>query len=426
MNKTLTLGLAGLGTVGGGLVRLLTENAEEIRSRCGCGFRLKTVAVRNPDRKRELPEGVRLTTDPQTLADDPDIDVVIELMGGIDAPKKLIAKSLENGKQVITANKALLAEEGACLFRMAEEKGATLLYEASVAGGIPIVQTLKESLTGNAILSLEGILNGTGNYILSEMTSKGVDFASALSEAQAKGYAEADPTLDIDGFDTAHKLVLLIRLAWGVNYPYTEMPIEGIRNLDRMDIDFAREFGYRIKLLGRARMREGRLEAGVFPTLVNHTYLLARVGGAYNAVRVEGNAVGSLFLHGLGAGSLPTASAVLGDLISVARGNNKLNSGFVQQVLPRADILPPEEARSTYYMRFMVKDDPGVLRDLSGALSDQGVSIAQAIQKGQSEAGVPLVFMTHEAPVHAVRKAVETMRQCDFLLAPAICYRVMG
>ena len=173
-------------------------------------------------------------------------------------------------------------------------------------------------------------------------------------------------------------------------------------------------------------MRDGKLEAGVFPTLVNHTYLLARVGGAYNAVRVEGNAVGSLFLHGLGAGSLPTASAVLGDLISVARGNNKLNSGFVQQVLPRADILPPEEARSTYYMRFMVKDDPGVLRDLSGALSDQGVSIAQAIQKGQSEAGVPLVFMTHEAPVYAVRKAVETMRECDFLLAPAICYRVMG
>ena len=219
---------------------------------------------------------------------------------------------------------------------------------------------------------------------------------------------------------------MLFRSAWGVDYPYTKMPIEGIRNLDKMDIDFAREFGYRIKLLGRARMRDGKLEAGVFPTLVNHTYLLARVGGAYNAVRVEGNAVGSLFLHGLGAGSLPTASAVLGDLISIARQNNKLNSGFVKQVLPQADILPPEEACSTYYMRFMVKDDPGVLRDLSGALSDQGVSIAQAIQKGQSEAGVPLVFMTHEAPVSAIRKAVETMRKSDFLLAPAICYRVMG
>ena len=392
MNTTLNIGLAGLGTVGGGLVRLLSENAEEIRARSGCDFNLKAVAVRNPNRKRDLPEGVRLTTDPMTLADDPDIDVVIELMGGIDTAKELITRSLAKGKQVVTANKALLAEEGESLFRLADEKGATLLYEASVAGGIPIVQTLKESLTGNHITSLEGILNGTGNYILSEMTSKGVNFAPALAEAQEKGYAEADPTLDIDGFDTAHKLVLLIR----------------------------------IKLLGRARMRDGKLEAGVFPTLVNHTYLLARVGGAYNAVRVEGNAVGSLFLHGLGAGSLPTASAVLGDLISIARQNNKLNSGFVKQVLPQADILPPEEACSTYYMRFMVKDDPGVLRDLSGALSDQGVSIAQAIQKGQSEAGVPLVFMTHEASVSAIRKAVETMRKSDFLLAPAICYRVMG
>ena len=353
MNTTLNIGLAGLGTVGGGLVRLLSENAEEIRARSGCDFNLKAVAVRNPNRKRDLPEGVRLTTDPMTLADDPDIDVVIELMGGIDTAKELITRSLAKGKQVVTANKALLAEEGESLFRLADEKGATLLYEASVAGGIPIVQgkqvvtankallaeegeslfrladekgatllyeasvaggipivqTLKESLTGNRITSLEGILNGTGNYILSEMTSKGVSFAPALAEAQEKGYAEADPTLDIDGFDTAHKLVLLIRLAWGVDYPYTKMPIEGIRNLDKMDIDFAREFGYRIKLLGRARMRDGKLEAGVFPTLVNHTYLLARVGGAYNAVRVEGNAVGSLFLHGLGAGSLPTASA---------------------------------------------------------------------------------------------------------------------
>ena len=319
MNTTLNIGLAGLGTVGGGLVRLLSENAEEIRARSGCDFNLKAVAVRNPNRKRDLPEGVRLTTDPMTLADDPDIDVVIELMGGIDTAKELITRSLAKGKQVVTANKALLAEEGESLFRLADEKGATLLYEASVAGGIPIVQTLKESLTGNHITSLEGILNGTGNYILSEMTSKGVNFAPALAEAQEKGYAEADPTLDIDGFDTAHKLVLLIRLAWGVDYPYTKMPIEGIRNLDKMDIDFAREFGYRIKLLGRARMRDGKLEAGVFPTLVNHTYLLARVGGAYNAVRVEGNAVGSLFLHGLGAGSLPTASAVAADIIDCVR-----------------------------------------------------------------------------------------------------------
>ena len=408
MNTTLNIGLAGLGTVGGGLVRLLSENAEEIRARSGCDFNLKAVAVRNPNRKRDLPEGVRLTTDPMTLADDPDIDVVIELMGGIDTAKELITRSLAKGKQVVTANKALLAEEGESLFRLADEKGATLLYEASVAGGIPIVQTLKESLTGNRITSLEGILNGTGNYILSEMTSKGVNFAPALAEAQEKGYAEADPTLDIDGFDTAHKLVLLIRLAWGVDYPYTKMPIEGIRNLDKMDIDFAREFGYRIKLLGRARMRDGKLEAGVFPTLVNHTYLLARVGGAYNAVRVEGNAVGSLFLHGLGAGSLPTASAVLGDLISIARQNNKLNSGFVKQVLPQADILPPEEACSTYYMRFMVKDDPGVLRDLSGA---------QAAVRGESD--VLLRTQTSGVQVHAM----EDNELPIYVIAPGKVYR---
>ena len=339
MNTTLNIGLAGLGTVGGGLVRLLSENAEEIRARSGCDFNLKAVAVRNPNRKRDLPEGVRLTTDPMTLADDPDIDVVIELMGGIDTAKELITRSLANGKQVVTANKALLAEEGESLFRLADEKGATLLYEASVAGGIPIVQTLKESLTGNRITSLEGILNGTGNYILSEMTSKGVSFAPALAEAQEKGYAEADPTLDIDGFDTAHKLVLLIRLAWGVDYPYTKMPIEGIRNLDKMDIDFAREFGYRIKLLGRARMRDGKLEAGVFPTLVNHTYLLARVGGAYNAVRVEGNAVGSLFLHGLGAGSLPIGLQLIGPkfseakLLGVAKTYETARGGFAVKEL---------------------------------------------------------------------------------------------
>ena len=425
-NTVLTIGLAGLGTVGGGLVRLLSENKEELRSRTGCDIRLKSVAVRDISRPRDLPEGVRLTDNPMTLAEDPEIDVVIELMGGIDLAKQLIARSLENGKQIITANKALLAEEGSSLFRLAAEKKAALRYEASVAGGIPVVETLKESLTGNRISSLEGILNGTGNYILSEMTSKGRDFSAALADAQEKGFAEADPTLDIDGYDTARKLVLLIRLAWGVDYPYTEMPIRGIRNLDRMDIEFAREFGYRIKLLGRAKMRNGRLEAGVFPTLVNHTYLLARVGGAFNAVRLEGNAVGTLFLHGLGAGSLPTASAVLGDLVSIARGNNRFNSGFYQQVLPRADILPPDQASSTYYMRFMVKDDSGVLRDLAGALSDQGVSIAQAIQKGQSEGAVPLVFMTHEASVHAVDKAIEHMRKADFLLAPAICYRVMG
>lgn len=423
----LTLGLAGVGTVGSGLVKLLRENAEELHQRTGYDFRIKTIAVRNLDRQREIPENTSLTTNPLDLANDPEIDVVVELMGGIETAKQLIVQSLKNGKQVVTANKALLAEEGPGLFQLAEQKQVALLYEASVAGGIPIVQTLKDSLAGNRILSLEGILNGTSNFILSEMTSRNQDFATALSIAQEKGYAEADPTLDIDGFDTAHKLVLLVRLAWGMDYPYKLMPVQGIRNLDRMDIDFAREFGYRLKLLGRARMTEGgKIEAGVFPTLVNHTYLLARVGGAFNAIRLETNAVGSLFLHGPGAGSLPTASAVLGDIVSLARHNHRMNSGFVRQVLPKADIKPLDEARSTWYLRFMVKDNPGVLRDLAGALADQGVSIAQAMQKEHREIGVPLVLMTHEASTHSIREAVKVMKQDDFLLAPAICYRVMG
>ena len=403
------------------------KTPKEIRARSGCDFNLKAVAVRNPNRKRDLPEGVRLTTDPMTLADDPDIDVVIELMGGIDTAKELITRSLAKGKQVVTANKALLAEEGESLFRLADEKGATLLYEASVAGGIPIVQTLKESLTGNHITSLEGILNGTGNYILSEMTSKGVNFAPALAEAQEKGLRRGRSHAGhrrVRHRAQASCCLSALHGAWTI--PIRKMPIEGIRNLDKMDIDFAREFGYRIKLLGRARMRDGKLEAGVFPTLVNHTYLLARVGGAYNAVRVEGNAVGSLFLHGLGAGSLPTASAVLGDLISIARQNNKLNSGFVKQVLRKPTSCPRKKPAAPITCALHGQGRSRCPRDLSGALSDQGVSIAQAIQKGQSEAGVPLVFMTHEAPVSAIRKAVETMRKSDFLLAPAICYRVMG
>ncbi len=424
--EQLTVGLAGLGTVGSGLVNFLSENKAEIEARSGCVVRIKSVLVRDASRFRNLPEGTVLTTDGTTLVDDPDIDVFIELMGGIEPARSLIRRALQNGKHVISANKALLAEDGAELFRLAESKGVLLLYEAAAAGGIPIVQVLKESLAGNRIVSLEGILNGTGNYILSEMTSNGMDFAPALAAAQAEGYAEADPTLDIDGHDTAHKLVLLIRLAWGVDYPYALMPVQGIRNLARMDIDFAREFGYRIKLLGRARMESGRLEAGVFPCLVKYTYLLARVGGPFNAVRVEGNAVGSLFLHGQGAGGPPTASAVLADLLAVARGAMPYNSGFVSQNPPRAEMLPPEEAVSTWYIRFMVKDRPGVMRDLAGALADQGVSIAQAMQKEERDDGVPLVIMTHAAKARSVTAALRKLDETDILREPAVSFRVMG
>lgn len=424
----LVIGLAGCGTVGSGLIQVLGKNGDLIRERTGRDIRIKNILVRDLSKPRgvPLPEGTRLVTDPALLTDDPETDVIVELMGGIDAPRALIDRALDHGKHIVTANKALLAEDGAGLFRKAAEKGLVLQYEASVAGGIPIVQTLKESLAGNRIRSLVGILNGTSNYILSEMTSNGLDFNTALAQAQEQGFAEADPTLDIDGHDAAHKLVLLIRLAYGVEYPYTELPIRGIRGLSKLDINFAREFGYRIKLLGQVTEVDGRLEAGVFPTLVRHTFLLARVGGAYNAVRVEGNAVGSLFLHGRGAGDLPTASAVMGDLLAVARGAHPNNTGFVRQVPERADILPPPEARSCYYVRVMVHDAPGVLRDLAGAMAGEDISLAQIIQKPEEDCGVPLVFMTHEASARAMDAALRHVADAGLLRAPAVYYRVLG
>ncbi len=427
-DNPLVIGIAGLGTVGCGLLKALRENADVVRQRVGRDIVVKKALVRDAKRARavELPPGLTIVTDYAELADDSDIELVVELMGGIDAPLALIDRALDRGKHIVTANKALLAEKGAGLFTKAAEKGLALQYEASVAGGIPIVQTLRESLAGNRIRSLVGILNGTSNYILSEMTSSGLDFASALADAGAKGYAEADPSLDIDGHDAAHKLVLLIRLAWGVDYPFAEMPIRGIRNLDKLDIAFAREFGYRIKLLGMACEEDGKIEAGVFPMLVHHTFLLARVGGAFNAVRVEGNAVGSLFMHGRGAGDLPTASAVLGDVLTVARQARPNNTGFVAQNPGRASIFPPEEARSCYYMRAMVQENPGVLRDLAGALAQEGISIAQVIQKSEEPGGVPLVLTTHEAEAKSIRAAARHMQDSGLLRAPAVYYRILG
>lgn len=426
--ERLVIGIAGCGTVGSGLLQVLKENKQWIMERTGREIVVKAVLVRDTTRARavELPAGTILTDNPAVLTDDSEIHVLVELMGGIEIPRTVITRALEQGKHVVTANKALLAEDGFDLFRLAEEKGVGLYYEASVAGGIPIVQTLKESLAGNRIGSLVGILNGTSNYILSEMTSSGLDFDTALQQAQELGFAEADPTLDIDGHDTAHKLVLLIRLAYGVEYPYCEMPIAGIRGIDRMDIEFARELGFRIKLLGQVHEVDGRIEAGVFPTLVNHTYLLARVGGAYNALRLEGNAVGSIFLHGQGAGSLPTASSVLADIMSVARATPPHNTGFCRQVPPKAAILPPDEATSCYYVRAMVPDMPGVLRDIAGAMADHGISIAQAIQKGQHSCGVPLVFMTHAAPARAIQLAIAQIRKAGLLNAEPVCYRIMS
>jgi homoserine dehydrogenase len=431
-NRPLVVGLAGFGTVGGGLARLLEQNAELTRLRAGRDIVVKRVLVRDADKTRNapLPTNAELTTDPAALTDDPQIDVLAELIGGIDQARALIDRALDRGKHVVTANKALLAEQGLALFKKAGRANLALRYEAAVAGAIPIVQTLKESLTGNRVISLLGILNGTSNYILSEMTSGNVDFNAALSQAQELGYAEADPTLDIDGHDAAHKLVLLIRLAYGVHYPYAALPVCGIRDLSTMDIRLAGEFGYSIKLIGQAKEisdADGRmcLEAGIFPALVCNRYLLARVNGVYNAIRVEANAAGSLFFHGRGAGDLPTAGAVLSDLVAISRGERMDNTGFVRQDLPGAAVLPLEEGRSSFYARLTVRDRPGVLRDLAGAMATEEVSVAQMIQKSGEGDTAPLVFMTHETTARAMNSSLKRMMNAGLLTEPAVCYRIL-
>lgn len=430
--KPLVVGLAGFGVVGGGLCQLLAENADMILKRSGRRIVIKKILVRNPDKARSapLPEGAVLVRSASELIDDPEIEAVVELMGGIEAPFELLVKALKHGKHAVTANKALLAELGLEINRLARAKGRILRYEASVAGAIPIISSLKESLTGNRVSSLIGILNGTSNYILSEMTSRNMEFAEALRQAQELGYAEADPTLDIDGRDAAHKLVVLIRLAFGLDYPFARLPVRGIRNLSAIDIRLAREFGYRIKLLGQVKEIKGDnargIAAGVFPALVHHTYLLARVGGAYNAVRVQANAAGPLFFHGKGAGALPTAGAVLADLIAVAREERPNNMGFFDADLPVAKIIPDDDWRSAYYARVMVDDAPGVLRDISGCMAAEGVSVAQMIQRADGETnGVPLVFMTHETTERAIRKALARALDAKLLREPAVYFRVM-
>ena len=419
--------MAGCGTVGSGVVRVLGENKDWLRTRSGREIVLTHLLERYPERLQGLPvpEGLIVTEDPAQLTDNPDLDVVIELIGGIDFPGAFILRALDQGKHVVTANKALLAEAGLPLLEKAAQRGVSLLYEASVAGGIPIVQAMKESLAANRIMSLSGILNGTSNYILSKMEAEGVDFAAALAQAQELGFAEANPSLDIDGRDAAHKLVILIRLAYGAEYPFTQMPIRGIRHIDQLDIGFARAFGYHIKLLGTVRSEDGSLQAGVFPTLIRKSALLAQVGGAFNAIWIHGNAVESLFFHGKGAGSMPTASAIVGDLLTLARGTAPNNTGFVSQLPAQARIMPPDEAVSRYYVRVMVRDTPGVLRDLAGAMAAEGISIAQAIQKTEERRAVPLVFMTHTARSKSMSTALKQMENSGLLLEPAVRYHVL-
>jgi homoserine dehydrogenase len=429
MASTINLGLAGFGTVGSGVASILEENKDWIARRTGGDIRIKTVLVRDTakPRKQTPPPGTRLTAEPSDLWTDPDIDIVVELMGGTGAARTLVAESLGAGKHVVTANKALLAEHGQELFALAAEKERGLYHEASVAGGIPVIAALKESLAANRIEKMVGILNGTANFILSEMTDKGQDFAAALARAQELGYAEADPTFDVEGVDAAHKLVLLIRLAYGCHYPLSSLPVTGISSIAAEDIDFAAEFGYRIKLVGQVRSVSGRIEAGVFPALLPEHYMLANVSSNFNAVRVQGNAVGPVMLYGQGAGALPTGSAVLADVLSlISYDRRPNNTGYQELVLPDADILDPELAGFNHYFRFTVADRPGVLAQLARIMAEHNISISQVIQKGEASGRrVPVVFLTHQARTREVNAAITEIDAQEFTAAPTVHYRII-
>ena len=432
MNGPLRIGLAGLGTVGGGLLRLLADNGALITRRAGRPIEVVAISARDRTRDRGVPTAhLRWHDDPVGLATDAGVDVVVELIGGTDAPARtLVLAALAAGKPVVTANKALLALHGGELAERAAAAGVPLAYEAAVAGGIPVIKALREGLAGNRIDSISGILNGTCNYILTTMREQGAPFAEVLADAQRLGYAEADPSADIDGHDSAHKLAILAALAFGQPVDFAAVHIEGIRAIDALDIAYASELGYRIKLLGIARRAGDAIEARVHPTMLPVDAPLALVDGVYNAVLAVGDQVGRVLLEGRGAGAGPTASAVAADLIDIARGRVTPVWGHDDRDSCKADHVPMSTAPigehvGPYYLRLMVADRPGVIADITAALRDNGVSLEAMLQRGRSpSAAVPVVLVTHDTTETALRAAVTHITALDSVLEPPTIIRI--
>lgn len=416
------IGIAGLGTVGTGVVLGLQKNGPLIRERTGVSFVLHRVAVRDPAKPRvTLPQGTQTGTDWRALIEDERIRIVVEIMGGIDEPLALMRAAIAAGKTVVTGNKALLASHGQEIFHLAREKNVPIFYEAAVAGGIPIIKAVRESFVGNRLESLQGILNGTSNYILTRMQESGMDFAPALAEAQSLGYAEADPALDINGWDAAHKAIILASLAYGRWIPEEEIYVEGIEKVTAADIRFADLLGYRIKLLATIRAGDnGRIEVRVCPTLIPRAHVLASVAGVFNAIRLRGDIVGESLFYGRGAGQDPTASSVLADLSAAALAMDHPggDSGFVPHDL-YGDSQPVEESISQFYVRLTVEDRPGVLAQIAGILGTSGIGISSVIQPEEDAAtgSLPLVLMVHDAPFGCMRAAVESIAALPCVLA---------
>ncbi|GAA0833799.1 homoserine dehydrogenase [Cupriavidus pauculus] len=413
------VGLLGIGTVGSGTFNVLKRNQEEIRRRAGRGIEIAVVADLNTERARELTGGtVDVVSDANEVVTRPDIDIVVELIGGYGIARELVLKAIENGKHVVTANKALLAVHGNEIFEAARRKGVIVAFEAAVAGGIPIIKALREGLTANRIQWIAGIINGTTNFILSEMRDKGLDFDVVLKEAQQLGYAEADPTFDIEGIDAAHKVTLMSAIAFGMPVQFDRAHVEGITRLSAVDIKYAEELGYRIKLLGITRRREEGVELRVHPTLVPASRLIANVEGAMNAVLVQGDAVGATLYYGKGAGAEPTASAVIADLVDVTRlhtadPNHRVpHLAFQPDELSSVPVLPIDEVTSSYYLRMRVSDETGVLAEITRILAEAGISIDAMLQK-ESREGEPqtdiiiLTHLTREKHVNAAIRSIE-------------------
>ena len=424
---TLRIGVAGLGTVGTGVLRLLAANAELIAARAGRPIVVTAVAARDRNRDRGLPlDGIHWLDDPSQLATDPAVDVVVELIGGSDGAALALAQAaLAHGRPFVTANKALIAVHGAALAAAAEASGAPLAFEAAVAGGIPVIKALREGLAGNRISRVAGILNGTCNYILTAMRDQKREFGDVLAEAQALGYAEADPSFDIDGVDTAHKLTILAALAFGRPVGFGAVHVEGIRRVTALDIAFAEELGYRIKLLGIARQVGDGVEARVHPCMVPATASIARVDGVFNAVVAEGDAVGRIMLEGRGAGAGPTASAVVADLIDLARRRYTPSWGAALATLGPANPLPMDAHTGAYYLRLMVIDRPGVIADVTAVLRDHGVSLGSLLQHGRSPGeAVPVVLVTHDTQEASMRAALARIAALDAVLEPPALIRI--
>jgi len=417
------IGLLGLGTVGGGTVSVLTRNADEIARRAGRGIQITLAAAKeyNADVIIGLDQIVNITDDPFLVVDDPDVEIIIELIGGYSPAKELVLKAIENGKHVITANKALIAIHGNEIFKAAQEKGVIVAFEAAVAGGIPIIKAVREGLAANQIEWIAGIINGTSNFILTEMRDKGRDFEDALNEAQSLGYAEADPTFDIEGIDAAHKLTILGSIAFGMPLQFDKTYVEGITKIEQQDVLYAEELGYRIKHVGISRKVDNGIEQRVHPTLIPERRLIANVDGVMNAVLVKSDAVGPTLYYGAGAGAEPTASAVVADIVDVVRAlttdpeNRVPHLAFQHDALSDINILPIEEIETAYYLRMHAIDRPGVVADITKILGDSKISIEAILQKEPegNESYIPVIFLTQCIKEKEMNGAITKIEKLD-------------